>query len=155
MKSLDSSKEGFSLIEVVLALAVATFGIVAMMGLFSTGLAADRQSKSDTLIASMAQREISDLQSQINQGAAASGQLTLTSTPIVYFDGNGQPPPTASDQYYRCAVQITDPYSATTPAVTNASPNVWMVTLTFAWPSVGGTAGPFKKVFYVTLRPPS
>lgn len=60
---------GFSLIEVVLALGVVGFSLVAILGVFPTGLAANRSSVSDTRAAQIANAVTATIDAQ---GAAFS-----------------------------------------------------------------------------------
>jgi uncharacterized protein (TIGR02598 family) len=50
----SATRDGFSLIEVVLALGVISFALVAILGVFPAGLAANRTSISDTRAAQLA-----------------------------------------------------------------------------------------------------
>ncbi|MBN8707863.1 MAG: hypothetical protein BGO12_22090 [Verrucomicrobia bacterium 61-8] len=55
MKTTAPSRPGFSLVEVVLALGIATFCVVALLGLFSVGLASQRESRDELQAANIAQ----------------------------------------------------------------------------------------------------
>jgi uncharacterized protein (TIGR02598 family) len=56
--------EGFSLVEVVLALGVVAFAIVAILGVIPVGLSSGRSSQSETRAAQIAQDILSSLASQ-------------------------------------------------------------------------------------------
>ena len=58
------SQSGFSLIEVVLALGVISFALVAIFGVFPTGLAANRLGISDTRAAQLADMVATTIDSQ-------------------------------------------------------------------------------------------
>ena len=64
MRKASLQSHGFSLIEVVLALGVISFALVAIFGVFPTGLAASRWSVSDTRAAQLANAVATTIDSQ-------------------------------------------------------------------------------------------
>jgi len=97
-------KDGFSLVEVVLALGIVAFAVVAILGMFPVALGAAKDSLSETHAAMIAQLIVGQLRSQPASGAtfavapdptttSGSYVLNLANTQTVYavYDENGQP----------------------------------------------------------------
>jgi uncharacterized protein (TIGR02598 family) len=105
---------GFSLVEVVLAVGVAAFVLVAITGLLSVSLNSARESATDTLIVSMASRALSDLRSQPFTNLNPS--LGATSNRL-YFDDLGVPTNTPPAMGFACDVVMqgdTNTYNPST-----------------------------------------
>jgi uncharacterized protein (TIGR02598 family) len=102
---------GFSLVEVLLALGVVTFGMIPVLGLLPTGLNTFRDSMNTTICSQIAQGVANELQQ------TDFDQLSL-SAPIRYFDaqGNELPPTSKSSAVYHvnlaCLKDTTLPGSA-------------------------------------------
>ena len=140
----------FSLIEVVLALAVCTFGIVALVGLFSTGVQASKESQDEIQAANFASylvavRTASPTNAIANFGVpplpAAAGGITATN-----FVGPDGLVTNAAAAAYRLVCR----------AGTNAAtgPSLSQVYLLLSWPAAAdpnGTAA--KKYDLVTYIP--
>ncbi len=128
---------GFSLVEVVLAIGVIAFGIVALIGIlaFSTGLS--RSSDQDTIIAAMSRQVTSELRN------TAFASLPPTGT-FWYFDGEGRRLAVKAKAIYQCQINLTadDAYKSA-----NNTPNLYQVRLVFtsalaATPAPGTTPAP-------------
>ncbi len=113
----------FTLVEVVIAIAIFAVCILALVALFSTGLLSSRKSGEATAIASMSS-QIFDILRAANTNAA--GQT------IVYnFDANGQM--TNATSYYSCKATFSN---AATQGLTNvADTALLVVNLRFCWPA--------------------
>ncbi|CAN5543696.1 hypothetical protein BH09VER1_BH09VER1_24430 [soil metagenome] len=98
-------KEGFSLVEVVLALGIVAFAAVAILGMFPVALGAAKDSLSETHAAMIAQLIVGQLRSQPASGATFAVQPDPATTggsylidlangqSVVYavYDESGQP----------------------------------------------------------------
>ncbi len=67
---------GFSLVEVVLALAVVAVGLITIIGLFPQGLSSARRAMDDSLSAMVAQDVIAERRILIQNGGATIGNTT-------------------------------------------------------------------------------
>lgn len=146
---LSPDSTAFSLVEIVFAMAVISFALLALFGLISVSLKADRESSSDTVLAEMQQQVMGDLRT----GTFAD----LPALKYYYFDIDGSPcnpasalaaapPPSAQ---YECQAAVVDDQNATDP-VYNVSANLKNVTLTFRWPIVSGSS-PRYEVFHCDI----
>ena len=139
----------FSLVEVVLALAIISFALLAMFGLISISLKADRDSSSDTVLAEMHRQVMGELRT----GTFGN----LPSLKYYYFDVDGSPcTPASSDvpanppsAQYQCRADIAADQRVT-DANYSVTANLKNVTLTFMWPVVSGS-GPHSEVFHCDI----
>lgn len=92
--------QAFSLVEIVLALGIVSFCLVALMGLFSVGLNASKQAADDTTIASMTAQILGEV----------CGQTNIPTGKTYYFDRHGQQEGDLSDPavFYRCEFSVAD-----------------------------------------------
>ncbi len=117
--------QGFTLIEVVLAIAVITFATIGLIGLFGAGLRADQQAGADTAFATMTSRMMAQLSSATNSTALQS----MASTSY-FFDMDGMP--VANTQpVYSCAITLTQ-----TNLPTFSAGKITLVQLQFTWPAI-------------------
>ena len=100
------ARHGFTLVEVVLALAVASFGLISMMGLLTVGLKTVRDAITTTTEAEISQQLSNQLQMSSYASLVASGQTTY------YFTQEGLP--TTLSQAVYTAV-INPPRKLTAP----------------------------------------
>jgi len=130
-----TNKRAFSLIEVVIAVGIFAFAVVAIFGLMSVGLRSGRESANDLALGLMTQTVSSVLRVQgfsSNLNNAAYG--SANTTPNFYFnldgdlarDASGVPSTTASTNYYGCAVARSSASFQTT--------NAMLLRLVFTWP---------------------
>lgn len=112
---------GFSLIEVTIALSVAAFCLLAILGLLQTGITSQRATVEQTAATGIASMIFSDL-SAGGTNKTARFQFALTNTAAgpqtVYFDDGGKPTgvvdsaATASSRY-RASVEVRAPAAGT------------------------------------------
>ncbi len=88
-----SRRRAFSLIEVVLALGIVSFALVAILGLMSVGLDSSRDSIDDTAVALLGQdaynRVRTDVAKLYNQSSSSSS-ATTSFTQSYYYDRDGR-----------------------------------------------------------------
>jgi uncharacterized protein (TIGR02598 family) len=120
----------FSLVEIVLAIGIVSFALMAMLGLVSVSLQSDRSSASDTDLAALSQQVISTLRSQ---------PFTNLSGTNFFFDSDGSLTTNSSGAVYECAVTLTADPLLPAASFKNAR-------LQFTWP-VSATNRPNTNVF--------
>lgn len=93
----------FSLIEVTMALGVASFALVTLMGLLPLGIITLAQSRDLTLEAQIGQRLITEARQ------TSFSQLSAMATNTPYFDAEGNPSSSAtgSDHVYEATTVVT------------------------------------------------
>jgi uncharacterized protein (TIGR02598 family) len=139
---------GFSLVEVVVAIGIIAFGIVALLGMlaFSTGLS--RSSDQDTVLAAMSRQVTSDLRNCLfealpNGTGTGNEQVLPPSGTIWYFNGEGAKLTTSKGAIYLCYIYYVadDTYKSS-----DSKQNLYKVTLYFysanGTPPPAGTAPP-------------
>lgn len=91
MKLFSHAKGSFSLVELTLALGVASFCLIAVFGLLPVGIRASQDAISETASASILSAVIADLRAT-PETTATSPQFGLTfgSPATLYFDSNGR-----------------------------------------------------------------
>lgn len=120
MSRLRYRARGFSLVEVTLALGVATFCLVGLFGLLPVGFQATQNSASQTAAASVLSSVVADLRATPKTSPMSpQHEITFGNAKTLYFDGEGR------------AVSPMDP---------NAAPR-YRVTISFP-PSPGGSFAP-------------
>lgn len=126
----------FSLIEVVLAMAIVAFALLAIIGMLPVGLQTMRDSQNDQAIGTIANQMRGDLQ-QISFG---TGQGTLSDLPNTnyYYTAEGlktELPPTGQP-YYKAQFTIANAgVNGNGFALANAAPsNAANVTVTLTYP---------------------
>jgi uncharacterized protein (TIGR02598 family) len=146
-------RNGFSLVEVVLALGVISFAIVAILGVFPVGLSTGHSAQDETRAPQIAQMILSSLAAQAptqfnnvlvplpnNQTLAvdltSSGSPT---TPSLYADNNGQLMTNATNATYAITI-ITD----NAPAGFDSG-YANKVTVVVAWPANAAAANQTKR----------
>src|SRR5437763_16587945 len=99
---MKNRQHAFSLVEVVLALGVVSFAIVAILGLVPTGLKTSHSSQDETRATQLAQAIFSSMASQAqtqftgvtlqtnDSSTIPAFDLTATATTIVYADNDGK-----------------------------------------------------------------
>ncbi len=123
------TRRGFSLVEVVLALGVIAFAVIAIIGLLSMTLRAGREANEDTILPLMAGRVMDDLRSTpfadlTNAGHFPDGKQ-------IFFDAQGLPTAVAGEQVYQCEIR----WSPHPPSpAEDLSPRLARAVLTFTWP---------------------
>lgn len=86
---------GFSLIEVTIALGVAAFALIAILGLLQTGLTSQKATTEQTAATSIATMIYSDLTAAAGTNTTPQLKIDLSSTPpspqTIYFSEGGKP----------------------------------------------------------------
>ena len=104
-----STKKAFSLIEVVIALGIFSFAIVAILGLFSISLASSRESSDDTRSAAMVSQVVDALRAkpfeELQTSLTASNALFMFDQEGALLTGTGSPT-------YQCTVRTTSESSS-------------------------------------------
>jgi uncharacterized protein (TIGR02598 family) len=120
---------GFSLVEVVLALGVIAFAIIAIIGLLSMTLRSGREANEDTLLPLMAGRIVDALRATKFQELTNS--TNYPDGTRIYFDSQGLPSAEPSAQVYQCEIR----WSAGPPSPgEDLSATLKRAVLTFTWP---------------------
>jgi uncharacterized protein (TIGR02598 family) len=130
---------GFSLVEVVIALGIVTFAIVALIGLFGVGLQASKQASEDTETSAMA----CQILNQYRNGTVGSG----TNTSFL-FDSQGVLTTVTSNAFYVCT------FSTTVAGTTVPDSYLIKATAQITWPyTVSDSKRPFTNLIYATFPP--
>jgi uncharacterized protein (TIGR02598 family) len=86
-----SSKSGFSLAEVTLALGIAAFCLVAVFGLIPVGVQTNRNATSQTAATNIVAAVVADLRATPNTiNTSSQFAITFGTNKTLYFDGSGQ-----------------------------------------------------------------
>ncbi len=122
MNQTSQTVWGFSLVEVVLALGVIAFAIVAILGIVPIGLRTSHDAQDDTRAAQIAQAVIATIASQAksqftnvrltlnDQGPTAiSIDLTTNRTVSLDADKDGKLIPSGPNGAYKVTIEIADP----------------------------------------------
>ena len=153
--SASRHRQGFSLVEVTLALGIMAFCIVPIFGLLPVGINSNQVSINQTRAASVAANVCADMRATLPSPVTTSPQFNLnvsaTSTPstTLYFSeaGDAESSTLQPNSRYRVTVTVTAP-----PASANGTPSAasegatWMNVLV-SWPaaaSVGNAAGTYQ-----------
>jgi len=100
---------GFSLIEVVLALAVVAVGLVTIIGLFPQGLTSARRAMDDSLSAMVAQDAFATRRILVQNGSATIGTVAPSDSPL-WYDATGTNLANAASSInalYKCEIRAT------------------------------------------------
>ena len=169
-----SANSGFSLVEVVHALGIATIGLVSILGLLNSATLADSGAGRDTTVVAMANYVLNDLHA-VPFDALWAADPTLTNNwnagpretqaqgdptdTIYYFTNEGAAIPAGTaasnpDLLYKCIVHKT--IDADAQNIANANQNRLKLQIEFSWPAVvdsnpptTGKAG--HKTFYASI----
>ncbi|MGA2605635.1 MAG: Verru_Chthon cassette protein B [Verrucomicrobiia bacterium] len=133
---LSSRKKGFSLVEIVIALAVVSIGLIAVVGLIPQGLQASRDAADNTLAATIVQDTFNEFRAQ-----ELVAWNPFAGTQNFYYDAAGtnefSSPGTLT--YYQ--VQLTTVQSTL---------SLWTLSAAVTWPVNSLTAKPLNTNFYFT-----
>lgn len=136
---------GFSLIEVTIALSVAGFCLLAILGLLQTGVTSQRATTEQTAATGIASMVFADLVSAAGTNPTPRLQIDLTnsasSPQTIFFSDGGKPTGTVgaaatAESRYRASLDVRPPVAGTKaatgvrilitwPAVADASPAQW------------------------------
>ena len=151
MKTPSSrSTPGFSLVEIVLAIGVASFALVSILGLLQVAMNSDNSASRDTTLAAMSNHVLNELRAVPFDSLWAADPETArdsapsTATPVAstyFFTNEGAPVgSTASSGFevvYKCVVTKT-PDVVSKNADTGLY-NQLKLQLEFSWPVNGGS----------------
>jgi uncharacterized protein (TIGR02598 family) len=126
---------GFSLVELALAMGIASFALIALLGLITVGYQTGGDAKDETLISGMAQYVWGELKGRDFD--------SLTSS-IFYFDAQGSPLPGEEGAAYRCAASFQ-----TVAGLPDVQSNLTMAQLAFEWPPAA--ASPQRMVVQTSI----
>jgi len=139
---------GFSLVEIVLAMGIISFSIIAILGLLSVGLNSSRNALDESLLAAMSRQVVGSLRQQrfVNNDVFTNLAAGTTAT-VCFFDANGvrllrdgkdldQANALAAKAAYQCTVTGASDTErlGPSPAMQIVTPCLLDVTLTFQWP---------------------
>ncbi len=115
----------FSLVEVVIAIAVVSFALIGLIALFAVGLTTNKNSADETALGAMAWQVMDPLRGATNYAQAQSLATDY------FFTSQGQL--TNAKAYYTCTVSLVS--QTALPLEANNATNLG-VTLVFTWPSI-------------------
>ena len=123
--------EGFSLVEVTLALGVATFCLIGLIGLLPLGVQANQSSVSQTAAASMLSSVVAYLRATPKTSPTSpQHEITFGIAKTLYFDGEGAVVSMEANATPRYRVTITFPSSPAGPFAPT------FVSLKVSWPAL-------------------
>jgi uncharacterized protein (TIGR02598 family) len=140
MRNRFGNVDGFTLVEVMLALAIVSIGLIAILGLLPTGLRSARDAADNTISATIVQDVFSAIRTNqfttvdlstfgfpqvVGQPTAPYNLLNSYPTITAYFDQEGFKPVTPQDNYFQVNLTFTNQ----TPLALS------MVTATVVWPA--------------------
>ena len=135
---IEAKRRAFSLVEIVLALGIISFGCVAIFGLLSVTATVNRRSSDETAIATMSRQVISSIKQQEFSTVQAS---LVGATTNLFFDQSGTLLPSSESALYQCAVTgLAD--ASTTSSFSNGQTQVNLIKfrLVFTWPLDGSAS---------------
>jgi uncharacterized protein (TIGR02598 family) len=134
---------GFSLVEIVLAIGIISFSLIAVLGLISVGVHSGKSALDESLISAMSRQVVGSLRQQyftnntLFTGLETSGTTTLKT---VYFNASGVVVDSTASGFdrpiYQCVVTAVSGTDLLGPApkATLSIPCLLDLTLTFNWP---------------------
>ena len=147
----------FSLVEVVLALGVISFAIVAILGVIPVGLATGHSAQDETRAPQIAQTILASFAAQaatqfngvqlpVSGNNSVIFDLTASSTQTMYAGNDGQLLSTVNGATYLVSI-ITNSSPVTTTGTTFDSGYANLVTITVGWPANAPVAEQTKRDF--------
>ncbi len=171
-----NKKRAFSLVEVVIALAVVTVALIAIFGLLDTALRIKAVSTRQTVLTTMTTQILSEMRSVPFSAlwsatlwtgtplAPAINPEPLSATPpatLYYFNAEGlqvttADPATDSTTVDECIVTKIPDTTTQVPNATNKGPyQLLKLTLTFSWPVAANrttpASRPGQQIIYATI----
>jgi uncharacterized protein (TIGR02598 family) len=119
---LRRRERGFSLVEVVIALGIISFAVVALLGLLTVSANSSRFSDEDTVIASIARQVTAELRSTPFATLPTGGATW-------YFDHEARRLGAATGAIYRCQITLTADADYNS---SSGAPNLYQVRLVFS-----------------------
>jgi uncharacterized protein (TIGR02598 family) len=123
---------GFSLVEVTLALGVAAFCLIALLGLLPLGARTNQNSTSQTAAAALLSSVVADLRATPKTSQTSRQYaITIGTANVLYFDGEGRmvtpTDPNANPRYRLTVTFPSSPAGAFAPT---------FVSLKVSWPAL-------------------
>lgn len=154
-----SKTSAFALVEIVMALGIAAYILIGIIGLLSVACDTGKASMEDTLLVSMVNRTVRDLRRQnfttLVGTATAGTAIPLPGSPI-YFDAEGQLIENSTgsgipaNAIYQCTgTMLPDGDTVSTVNGSDTS-HLLHVLLQFAWPAAAATP-PNTRIVYVDI----
>lgn len=128
----SEDRRAFSLVEVVVALGLVSFVMVALVGLMSSGLQTSKRSQDDMALSLAVKQSMADLQTNASLSPGVQHR---------WFDYQGMRQAQAGQAYY-----------TNTMTLSQGTNSLWNVTMTFTWPGQSQTNGPYARVFCATIQ---
>lgn len=119
--------DAFSLVEVAMALGIASFVLISLLGLMTVSLNAGKRAYEDTSVAAIAQTVASEVRTN-------SFSSLFAQSFDRYFAYDGVPLPSADGAYYRCSVSTMVHSSPELPEAMRKAANAVRLRLTFFCP---------------------
>jgi uncharacterized protein (TIGR02598 family) len=150
----SAGTRGFSLVEVVLAIGVATFALVSVLGLLNIAVQSDSSASHDTTVAAMSGHVLNELRTvpfdalwaEDPQGARdAAPSIAVPASSTFYFTNEGAPVAAAAvngnfEVLYKCVVTKTP--DEVTRSVGTGFCNQLKLQLEFTWPVTAAANSP-------------
>src|SRR5579862_5115875 len=139
--SRAQGKSGFSLVEIMLALAVIAVGLIAVIGLIPRGIQASRDAADSTIIATIVHDTFNNLRLEATQTTSTFPPADLTKE--LYYDitGTNQTTSPSPDTYYHIHFKT----GVSTPTLVQFAAIV-------TWPDKGQTKPPVNtNIFFTSL----
>lgn len=153
-RSLLRRRSAFSLVEVVLALGVVSFAIVAILGILPAGLQTGHSAQDETRAAQIAQAIIASIASQApsqfdnvqvqlndSQNSTVPLHLSAAETKTLYADNDGRLIPTVTGAAYSVSVTTNNSPAGFDPGYAN------QVTVRVIWPANAPVANQTSRAF--------
>lgn len=133
LRHVSRSSRGFSLIEVVLALGIAAFAIVVIVGLLPVGLKLTSESEDESRAVNILSAVVADRQATpFAQSSRTYGLPALNSTvPVEGFFGVKDNEETAGSDLANSRYRVN--YRITPPPANSLSP--WLIWFRVSWPA--------------------
>lgn len=149
---------GFSLVEIVLAMGIVSFSLIAILGLLSVGLNSGKSALDESLVAAMSRQAVGNLRLQYFANNNLFTSLAAGTSETVFFNGSGVLVTSTATGFdspiYQCTVTAANSTDRLGPAPkgTVTTPCLLDLTLTFNWPLSGGKALGTGKAYSYSLR---
>jgi uncharacterized protein (TIGR02598 family) len=154
----QSQKKAFTLIEVTVAIGIAAFGIVSLLGLMGVFMNSGRESSEDTVLSDIAKSVAADLRARPLGSASSSSSgnslsaLASSGGSKSYFSLDGALLSGSASAVYACTVTVTAKPEFNTVSTQVPDPkkaiNLYEAKIEFSWPHPQST---FKKTFHINL----
>jgi Tfp pilus assembly protein PilV len=138
-------EDGFTLVEVVISIAVTSFVIISILGLMAYASQVVQQSDRNARLSTVTGQVLTTL---ANQSFYVSRGMASTNNLIFYFTSEGLPT-NSSGAYYQCSVSNVTPTGYALKDVFG-SQVAEPVRIMIRWPKPASTTAPFPNTNFVT-----